>query len=1200
MARGNQQPGQFLVDGIGTLDAGMNAGLSAQLIPPNQASMSTNMTFRGGYGTHRPVVREISLDFKGDLVLQESCIRKNFQGACFYQPDTGPQSLVAAIGGRLFQFFPEGTKSTVLDVTIANDPNPITQQQAWLWQSERFVIWNDGASLPVFFDGNTSRRSNGTNKVLATIVGTFNAPAVGSTVVVTVSAPYTGPLNLPVLVNGNQFTLLSTQTNQPSALMTAIYDPDTTHAIGESIINFQTRLGTLLSDIPAGVQTIQATSSVLPSTTIGQVVTIGNCQFTVTGGDFSSPDKGIYKTQRLFLKVVQPPPFQFGFQTPGFNPPPNSAVTPNLIPSGSLILVSSSAPSPTVGTVGSVFSPSTSGSPIVVNPTFTLQPQIVWVGLGQYFIDPVAVPPSTQLVLQNVGATPGDAMTGDIIALPELPPGRMGTYGLGRNWMALTDGFSFIASDIDGGTSGTEVYNFRDAPLRVTENSYLAGGGAFRVPGALGDIRAMRFSATLDVSLGQGPLQVFTTQAAFSCAAPSDRTTWGMLTNPILTQSLLGAGALSQNGTVNVNGDILFRAIDGIRSLILARRDFDTWGNVPQSREVETILAQDNATLVQFESLAQFDNRALLSILPTNGPLGVFHQGIIALNEDPISTLRGKSPSIYDGLWTGLNVFQFVAGTFNGVERCYAFCYDSVLSRIRLFEIQKTDAAAFDNDTTPVTYSFESASLFVNPKIKGAFDLAELMDGEIYISDLRGVANFETWWKNSFSDCWNKWVSFGVCGSNTDTSTPLQFRAPLGMGSPPVEVCDPNTNMPARIGLNFQVRIQITGSCRFRGAKFKAVPVPETRLSVPICKPLCVAVQEASNEPCEPCVSIDNCIRFPLVLYNLNANKTYQNISQSVGVTCPDGTIQTVVVPAGTISYTLPFPPGFSGDYPPLVMNCLSGGVIVKTIPSGANQEQIDAIVNEMLGECVQAYAQSLAQCGPKLFSSEQVSVEHQCAEGTTLQFSGTLPGWIIVDSGTSTVIGNAGAVTSEISIADATAKAQAQLQSWVDAELTSGNLSCASPSNICTDGIGSLATNRYGIDGYTDGMIPNPSDPSVKPAWDGTFSGYMDGNNEGPNPGEIGWGTGGTGVNGISISGNKACSVQLLFNGCIDGIPQWELDIFDINNQPIWQGVKIDGQTPEGVFNLTGGVDVSPLTLTIVLVDQTATPIDHSLSCVS
>lgn len=1183
-----KEPGQFLLDGIGQLDAGVNTGLVPQLLPLNQAAMSTNMTFRGGYGTHRPLIREINLNFNGDIILEELVIHKAFQGACFYQPDTGDQSLMAAIGGHLFQFFPSGTTARVLDVSVPGDPNPASPQQAWLWQSERFVIWNDGVSLPVFFDGSISRRSNGQNKVLATISGSFTTPAVGATVDVAVTAPYTGPLNVPVLVNGKQFVLLSTGSNVPSAMLNKVYDPDTNHTTGEAIVAYSNRVGTLLQDIPVGTKTIQVlTSDLLTVNATG-----------ITQGTLLSIGNEIFR-----LVLQQPSP------TPGLSLCTftlfslNSFYTTTLSdhPAGSIITISSVAPSPTVGTVGANFVVGTIFN-IVVNPTYTGAQQVVWIGRGQYVINPLPVTPSAILTLQNVNGTPGDAMTGDIIALPELPPGRMGTYGLGRNWMALTDGFSFIASDIVGGTSGTEVYNFRDAPLRVTENTYLAGGGAFRVPGALGDIRAMKFAATLDVSLGQGPLQVFTTQAAFSCNAPVDRTTWATITNPILTQSLLGAGALSQNGTLNFNSDILFRAIDGLRSLILARREFDTWGNVPQSREVQSIINQDNATLIQFESLVNFDNRALLTVLPSNGALGVFHQGIVALNADPISTLRGKAPSIYDGFWTGMNVLQLVQGTFNGVERCYAFCYDSVLSRIRMYEILKTDVGAFDNDNTPVTYSFESASIFNNSKNKSQFDQVELLDGEIYLSEIRGVVNIETWYRPNFSDCWTKWISFGVCANNIDTTSPQQYRTRLGLGSPRVQDCDPDTNQPSRIGNTFQFRIQITGSCKFRGALFKAAPVPETRFSTPICKPLCDLITDPTV-PCEPCVNIDTCLQFPLVLYNLNANKTYQNDLTTVHVTCPSGSTQDVVVPSGTITYTLPFSPGFTGDYPPLVLNCLSGSAIVRIIPSGATQEQIDVIVDDMISQCVEAYAASIADCGSQqLFSSEQVTVIHACTPPAVLTFSGVLPSWISIDTGTSTVIGAAGAITSTVSVADATAQAQSQLNNWVQTNLDNGSLTCQSPSNVCTDGIGSLASNRYGIDGYFDGIIPNPSGGGTgNPPWDGTFPFYMDGND--PIAGRFGWCTGGL-SNPISIQGNFLCNVAIIFAGCIAGVPQWQLWIGDFTladpGSQIWYGEKAGGNTPEGTYNLVNGSDPAPATVSIVLVDTTATLNGDGRSCAS
>ena len=151
----------------------------------------------------------------------------------------------------------------------------------------------------------------------------------------------------------------------------------------------------------------------------------------------------------------------------------------------------------------------------------------------------------------------------------ELPGGRMAAYGLGRNWLCLIDGKQFLASDLVGGSSGTLANNFRDAVLNVTENNYLLGGGYFTIPGSYGEIRAFCFAETIDSSLGQGALQVFTDRNVFSCNAPVDRLTWQDLTNPILTESAKGGGGLSQWSTVNVNSDIMSRARDGIRSLTL-------------------------------------------------------------------------------------------------------------------------------------------------------------------------------------------------------------------------------------------------------------------------------------------------------------------------------------------------------------------------------------------------------------------------------------------------------------------------------------------------------------------------------------------------------------------------------------------------------------------------------------------------------
>jgi len=129
----------------------------------------------------------------------------------------------------------------------------------------------------------------------------------------------------------------------------------------------------------------------------------------------------------------------------------------------------------------------------------------------------------------NQSGVPGTSVpaTTSIIPLPELPPGRMLVYGHGRIWQAQPDGVSFVAGDLVGSGSGSNVaptnYNYEDAVLHVSQNRFLANGTTFKIPGGRVQINAMQFVSVLDASLGQGDLQVFTNEIVFSCDTPSDR-----------------------------------------------------------------------------------------------------------------------------------------------------------------------------------------------------------------------------------------------------------------------------------------------------------------------------------------------------------------------------------------------------------------------------------------------------------------------------------------------------------------------------------------------------------------------------------------------------------------------------------------------------------------------------------------------------
>lgn len=684
----NQFTENAIPDHLSEFSGGMNSGIAEVLLAPNQLAFLGNGTVRGMYIRPRPTRRKITFDFGGDEILPAAVKGGLWQGACYYAPDTGPETLVAAIGGRLFQFTISGTTATVIERTGANAQSA-TAPQEWLWQSEKWVIWNDGINLPVFFNGLTTTRSLGN-----TLLGVPSSTAVTQKAFVDVNQPH------PCLV-----TVTST------AGMAVGYD-------------FHQEYG---MNSPMGF--------------FSKIQDATHVECTVTNYDY--------------LKSI------IG----------NAAVT------------------------------------------FELGTHLYWTG---------QVNPN------------------------QLPVGKMGAYGLGRNWMVAADGVTFIAGDIVFGASGTVAENFRDAVLYVKENQFLAGGGAFNVPGGSGKITALLFVATLDAALGQGPVQIFTASRGFSCDAPLDRTTWQALTNPILKQNLIANGSLGHNATLLSNDDVMFRSRDGIRSLIFARREFDTWGNVPISREVTRIIEGDNPALLAYSSAAVFDNRLLMTASPTQSAQGVYHKTIVALNFDPLSSMGGKAPAVYDGSWPGLNVLQLLTGEFSTVKRCYAFTLNSDLNAIELWELlPSTDPAIGDNGgADQITWWFEQPPVFRDPDPKKR-QFKRLINGEIFVDKLVGRVDFQVWYRPDDYPCWISWLEWSECASTATANSKPQFRPRMGLGEPSGKVCDPTTNRPLREGYYFQVKVVIRGQCRYKGMKLAALAIPEPTFAKPACDAICSDATQA-------------------------------------------------------------------------------------------------------------------------------------------------------------------------------------------------------------------------------------------------------------------------------------------------------------------------------------------------------------------
>lgn len=391
----------------------------------------------------------------------------------------------------------------------------------------------------------------------------------------------------------------------------------------------------------------------------------------------------------------------------------------------------------------------------------------------------------------------------------ELPVGSGPLcYGMGRFWVAMRD--QWIASDLSGNPdSGNPTpYNFRDSVLHMSENDYLNEGGSFGLPLSSGPITAMRFLANVDTTLGQGALLIHTPNGVFGATLPFDRTTWKALTYPSQTMVLINNGALSHWSCVLVNGDMFYRARDGIRSVVMARRDFGSWGNVPISREVQPILTEDDEHLLNFCSAVLFDNRLIMTCSPVLTESGCYHRGMIALDFDPISTLGQRAPPAFEGLWTGLNVLKLLIANVGGEDRCFAFALNAN-NQIDLWEITKDER--FDETDKRIPWTVETRSWHFNKP----FDAKELKQADLWLKEVWGEVGINAKFRSDDYPGWINWINKTIETTISSTTVSETTYSPqtvsrVSLGQPP-DTEDAVNEKFHRKGCEFAIRLDMLG-----------------------------------------------------------------------------------------------------------------------------------------------------------------------------------------------------------------------------------------------------------------------------------------------------------------------------------------------------------------------------------------------------
>lgn len=421
----------------------------------------------------------------------------------------------------------------------------------------------------------------------------------------------------------------------------------------------------------------------------------------------------------------------------------------------------------------------------------------------------------------------------------EIPPAGPMAYHAQRLWYAF--GRNYAAGDIvRNQTSGTATpdWSYRDSVVKVTENPVAYGGDAFIVPTVAGNIRSFGIASNQNSALGESDLFIFTRRSVYACSAPITRDDWTSSTfnnMPIQKVTLTKGGAYGDRCVVPVNTDLFFSGPpDGdIRSIRTAVRDQLTWGNVPLSNNINRALANNDRSLMFDASGIQFDNRLLMTMLPTLTPAGTGFQSIVPLDFDTISTFQTALEASRSPAWEGIYdfsagplVLQLFEGDFGGRERAFAVVWSELRSQVEVWEIRPD--LRFENGDNRVTRLIEfPAYAFGDP-----YGLKELDSGELWIDKLLGMVNFVFEYRPDAYGCWQFWHAYQRCAAKdcrdyvdnpcADSGYPLpldceQDAMPITLPRPPLPHCKPGDFRPMTWGYQFQVRLTITGWCRVRG-----------------------------------------------------------------------------------------------------------------------------------------------------------------------------------------------------------------------------------------------------------------------------------------------------------------------------------------------------------------------------------------------
>jgi hypothetical protein len=368
--------------------------------------------------------------------------------------------------------------------------------------------------------------------------------------------------------------------------------------------------------------------------------------------------------------------------------------------------------------------------------------------------------------------------TGDYVTIS----GHSSSNGVNGTWKITKTAntkFTIDAANPSSTTAGTGGFvakaNAGTASdlLRFTETTYLDEGGSLQVPSFLGKITGMIFMPIQDTGSGQGDLLVFCETGVISLSVAVPRSEW-KLTAGFQRIALASIGSTGQESLTTANGDVFFRSFDGLRTYRNAKGEFNSFGRVPISAEMNGVLDYDTKSMLKNCSAIVFDNRFLFTATPqvtyknvstsqlTKRP--ITFSTIVALDFTTLASIGAQRASCYDGMWRALDVTKLVTGVVQGKPRAFAFCVDyNVNATNTIWELSPDSYAdqPVNSEAVPITSILESRSF----QLGSPAEVKKLIRADLWLGSLRGNTNFKVYWRPDEYACWRPWHDFSRCAT---------------------------------------------------------------------------------------------------------------------------------------------------------------------------------------------------------------------------------------------------------------------------------------------------------------------------------------------------------------------------------------------------------------------------------------------------